>query len=268
MKLLLPFLALVSLGVEARSLKDPQQQPLKASACGEDLSRHCSSVLADRERLTLCLKKNQSKLSPACAKETEGRFAEVTKQDPCTQDILDKCYDEHSKEVGLSMRCLFKQQGKLAPKCQTSVTAKMNQMRKMNPCFDDTEKLCPGTANRGEIYQCLSQKTAQLSKACQADMAKEAALAAKNPCHLDIKRHCRTGLKPQGLAKCLQEHSDELSPQCRESVKAKKDKLADLKEACEDDREKLCKGYKGKIIDCLKLNRSKVSMSCSLLLPK
>lgn len=253
---------LFALNVQAQKPQMPQ------TACSSDLSEFCGAMPLDKDRLTLCLLKNESRLSETCAKDITKKKERFFKNEPCAQDLLTKCYDEHTQESGKSIRCLFKNRGKLQPQCEKTVAAKMNKMRAKNPCFDDTEKLCPGLVNRGEIDQCLAPKKAQLTKACQDFMAKEAVYAQKNPCHNDIKLLCDSGLKPKGLAKCLDTNKDKLSPACKQSFQSKKAKLDELKEACDGDREKFCKKFNGKVIDCLKQHRAKVSMSCSLLLPK
>lgn len=246
----------------------PQTPKMPQTACSEDLSSFCGDVPLDKDRLTLCLLKNESRLSQKCAKDVAAKKSRFMKEEPCAQDLLTKCYDEHTQEAGRSVRCLFKNKDTLQPQCQKNILAKMNRMRQKNPCFDDTEKLCPNIVNRGEIDKCLAPKQAQLSKACQDFMKKEAIYAQKNPCHNDIKLLCNSGLKPQGLAKCLDTNKDKLSPACKQSFQTKKAKLDELKEACNDDREKFCKTYNGKVVDCLKQHKSKVSMGCSLLLPK
>jgi hypothetical protein len=250
--------------VHAYALKPQMPQ----AACSQDLSAYCGNVPLDKDRLTLCLLKNESRLTDKCAQDVAKKKVRFMKDEPCAQDLLTKCYDEHTQQAGLSVRCLFKNKGKLQPQCEKTIAAKMSRMRQKNPCFDDTEKLCPNMVNHGEIDKCLAPKQAQLSKGCQDFMKKDAEYAQKNPCHNDIKHLCHSGLKPQGLAKCLDANKDKLSSACKQSFLSKKAKFDELKEACDADREKFCKKFNGKIIDCLKQHKEKLNMSCSLLLPK
>ena len=71
--------------------------------------------------------------------------------------------------------------------------------------------------------------------------------------------------KTSAIAKCLKEHSSELSPACKKNIEKAKKKAHELKEACKDDAQKLCKGMKpggGKILQCLKQHEDELSPSC------
>ena len=101
---------------------------------------------------------------------------------------------------------------------------------------------------------------------CLAIATGASAAQTSKPCADDAAKLC-AGVQPGGgaIAKCLKEHSSELSPACKKNIEKAKKKAHELKEACKDDAQKLCKGMKpggGKILQCLKQHEDELSPSC------
>jgi hypothetical protein len=92
------------------------------------------------------------------------------------------------------------------------------------------------------------------------------------PCREDAARLCKD-VKPGGgaVAKCLKEHSGELSPACKDNIAKAKEKIKEVKEACEGDAKKLCKDEKpggGRILRCLKQHEGELSAECKAAMQK
>lgn len=233
--------------------------------CHADLLKHCPGLKGKGRAQSICLLKNEGQLSPGCAKDFAGKKDKIIAHEPCAQDLADKCYAELAGEPGLAFRCLLGHKGKLLARCEVATTSKMQKMRARNPCFDDTEKFCPGTVNLGAIDQCLESKLAQLNPACRKRMDKEISLGAKSPCRRDARILCPK-LIGAPLENCLRSQETKISPACRQIRDKHHKTVKQAKEACELDRVKFCalEPRQGKRIKaCLHRNRRGLSKACA-----
>ncbi|MBY0515927.1 MAG: cysteine rich repeat-containing protein [Bacteriovoracaceae bacterium] len=258
------------LGSKCQSaLKEFVAKTKKSNPCFEELAENCSEMTSGRDRLTLCLIKNEKILGDSCRKDLTSKKDKFYASEPCADDLIDKCYSELTQPEGMAIRCLIKNKGKLKARCETAMNAKIQKMRATIPCFDDTEKFCPGTVNRGEIDKCLEKHKSKLAKNCQRYIEREIAIVKKNPCHQDIKNHCRPNLSDPQKFRCLELNEDKISNACLQIRKVKKDKIKKMEEVCESDRQKLCakeQHANGMIVKCLRSNKAKVSKECAKLL--
>ncbi len=86
------------------------------------------------------------------------------------------------------------------------------------------------------------------------------------PCRQDVQKLC-PNVKPGGgaLRDCLQQHASELSPACQEHLKQAKARMAQWRQACHDDVQKLCSTVSpghGGIVRCLQQHHDQLSKSC------
>lgn len=92
------------------------------------------------------------------------------------------------------------------------------------------------------------------------------AAMAEGPCKADRDTHCQ-GVEPgEGrIARCMKENEAKLSAECKTWRDSRKEHMKDVREACQDDAEKLCpdvKPGKGAMMKCLRSNKDKVSDAC------
>jgi hypothetical protein len=92
------------------------------------------------------------------------------------------------------------------------------------------------------------------------------ASAADHPCQQDAERLCK-GVEPgQGrIVKCLQQHEADLSPACKQKRDSFRERMQEVRAACEDDAKKLCGGVQpggGRIAQCLKQHEADLSDAC------
>jgi hypothetical protein len=93
-----------------------------------------------------------------------------------------------------------------------------------------------------------------------------AAWAADHPCQEDAERLCK-GVEPgQGrILQCLKQHEADLSPACKQKRDSFRERMEEIRAACEDDVKKFCAGVQaggGRIARCLKQHESDVSEGC------
>jgi len=104
-----------------------------------------------------------------------------------------------------------------------------------------------------------------LALGISASLFMASAAYPRTPCEADYHLHCK-GLKPNQAAslRCLRAHRNTLSPECAEEVESHRGKATDLREACEGDRDRLCKNEKGfrSVRFCLKRNAHRLSAVC------
>jgi hypothetical protein len=86
---------------------------------------------------------------------------------------------------------------------------------------------------------------------------------AEGPCVKDRETFC-PGMKfGPGLLMCLKKHEDKLSAECLAHRDEVKEKIGDLKSACEADAAKLCPDAKGRArVKCLMEKKAQVSAAC------
>jgi hypothetical protein len=254
-----------------KELKTFKQRMVAANPCYEDLTRFCQELGGKGPALAVCLLKHETRLSPVCAKDFASKKDKILAKEPCAQDLMNRCYQELSGEPGTANRCLFRHKGKLLARCEVAVAAKMQKIRARNACFDDTEKLCPGTVNRGGIDQCLEGKTSQLTPPCKKQVEQERARVAKDPCRRDLRLLCPARVKPNEAEGCLEAQGQKLSKACQQTREDRKQTAQKMQRACEIDRVKYCalelrKG--GRITACLRRNQGRLTKECAEAMPK
>ena len=92
------------------------------------------------------------------------------------------------------------------------------------------------------------------------------AAAYPHPCQEDADRLCK-GRKAGGgrIARCLDEHQADLSKACKDKFDSFKKRVAEVREACEEDAEKFCDAVmpgQGKIARCLRMHSPDLSPAC------
>ena len=90
------------------------------------------------------------------------------------------------------------------------------------------------------------------------------------PCAGDIAKFC-SGVRQGGgrIAKCLKQNEAQLSPACKMQLAEVKEAVKEAHQACEDDIMTYCGGIQpggGRIMQCLKANRSHLSLRCKVKL--
>ena len=89
----------------------------------------------------------------------------------------------------------------------------------------------------------------------------------EGPCAADAKKFCGD-VKPGGgrVAKCMKGHEAELSPACQAEMKRAEERIEQVKEECNADAKKFCKGIRpggGRILACLKSHQSELAPACA-----
>ena len=93
--------------------------------------------------------------------------------------------------------------------------------------------------------------------------------SAEDPCKVDAQNQCKN-IPPGGgrIVACLKAHETDLSLPCKQKLAAGDAKMEKIKQACQPDAEKLCKGIKpgeGRIAACLKSHDSELAPACQKL---
>ena len=93
---------------------------------------------------------------------------------------------------------------------------------------------------------------------------------AEDPCKVDANNQCKN-IPPGGgrIIACLKAHETDLSLPCKEKLAAGDAKMEKIKQACQPDAEKFCKGIKpgdGRIAACLKSHESELAPACQKLI--
>jgi len=95
---------------------------------------------------------------------------------------------------------------------------------------------------------------------------------AEDPCKVDAENQCKN-IPPGGgrIIACLKAHETSLSLPCKEKLAAGDAKMEKIKQACQPDAEKFCKGIKpgdGRIASCLKSHESELAPACQKLVAR
>lgn len=250
-------------------LKEFKQNTGKKNPCFEELAEFCSDLPSDPQNYEYCLLRHESKLGQKCAADFKGKKGKIITRNVCAQDIASTCYKELSGPEGAVNKCLIKNKSKLAGFCQKNIDKRIAEMRKRNPCYDDTEKFCPTQVKFIDIQECLEKKIPQLNPLCKKLVEKEKRKASANPCYKDLLRHCKQGISPSEQHRCLTVNETELSNACRQFRQKEDNKVKKMVELCEADRVKHCSKepfQDGKVLKCLMKNKSKLSKPCAELL--
>jgi Golgi apparatus protein 1 len=253
----------------AKELKDYKDKIGKKNPCFEDLAEFCTDVPSDPENYQICLLKYENRLGPKCAADFKKKKGNLIVRNVCAQDIANSCYSELSGPDGAVTKCLIRNKKKLGGFCQKNLEKKITEMRKANPCFDETEKYCPKEVKFVDIQDCLSKKVKVLTPNCKKLVENEEGRMKANPCYRDLITHCKPGLNPKAQSDCLTLNEEHISNACKQFRVNESAKVKKMVELCEEDRLKLCKDapFKdGAVAKCLRQNKTKVSPACKKLL--
>jgi len=93
-----------------------------------------------------------------------------------------------------------------------------------------------------------------------------AAGAAEHPCKEDAERLCQ-GVEPgEGrIVQCLKQHEADLSPACKQKRDSFRDRMQEIRAACEQDAQKFCAGVQpggGRLVRCLRQHENDLSEAC------
>lgn len=96
--------------------------------------------------------------------------------------------------------------------------------------------------------------------------------AGRGACRADVERLCGD-VQPGNGAKraCLRQHQGELSSECRERVGQAHQRVAQLRQACSGEVQRLCSGVqpgRGGIARCLREHESELAGTCREALPQ
>jgi hypothetical protein len=246
-----------------------KQKTAKKNPCFEDLAEYCSSIPTQGKRLEYCLLNYESKLSANCSKDFRKKKVALISKDECAQDTVNHCYSTLSGPSEGVFRCLIQNREKLKPLCKVKVDSQVAIKRKKNPCFDETQKLCPKELSLHEIHSCMKKNLTKLSLQCKKVVNEEIKRDEANPCHADLRQHCRKGISVSEQHRCLALNENHLSNSCRQFRSREAEKITKIIRACEKDRLKLCSKVameNGKVMECLKKNISSVSNECKSLI--
>ncbi|MBA2403711.1 MAG: hypothetical protein H0V66_02985 [Bdellovibrionales bacterium] len=253
----------------AKELKDFKAKTGKKNPCFEDLAEFCEDIPTDNRKLEYCLLKNENRLGSSCSADFKKKKPNIIVKDVCAQDIVNTCYTTLSEPEAATTRCLIKNRVKLSGFCQKMVDKKITEMKKGNPCFDETEKYCQTQTQFVDIHMCMEKKLNVLTPACKKVVQDEINKEKANPCYMDLRKHCKVGLTAADQHRCLGLNEKELSNSCRQFRIVESDKIKKMVDLCENDRLKLCPKapfQNGMILKCLKENILKVTPACKALL--
>jgi hypothetical protein len=253
----------------SRELKDFKTKTGAKNPCFEELAEYCSELPVDPKRTQLCLLKNETRLGAKCSADFKKKKSNIVIKDVCALDVVNNCYSTLSEEVSGTNKCLIKNRAKLSPFCQKKTDKMIADMKKANPCYDETEKYCPNKFTFPDIHDCMEAKLASLTPACKKVVQVEVDKEKANPCYMDLRKHCKRGLNANDQHRCLTLNEKELSNSCRQFRVSEGNKVKKMVELCEADRLKLCPKapfQNGMILKCLKENITKVSPGCKALL--
>lgn len=253
----------------SKELREFKSKTAKKNPCFEDLADLCVDVPSDNRKLEYCLLKNESRLGQACSADFKKKKPNIIIKDVCAQDIVNTCYSTLSESDAATNRCLIKNRTKLSGFCQKKTDKKIADMKKSNPCFDETEKFCPTQTAFADIHACMAKNIAALTPTCKKVVQEEINKEKGNPCYADLRRHCKKGISASDQHRCLQINEKELSNSCKQFRVVEAAKLNKMVDVCEKDRVKLCPKapfQNGMVLKCLKENVAQVSPACKSLL--
>jgi hypothetical protein len=253
----------------AKELKDFKQKAAKKNPCFEDLADLCAGVPSGPGRAELCLLKNENRLSAACAKDFSHKKGNLIVKNVCAQDIVGHCYPQVTSPEGSINHCLIRNRAKLSGFCKKNTDERVTELKKDNPCFDETEKHCPTQIKFIDIQECLEKKISVLAALCKKVVQNEIDKSQANPCYRDLTRHCVPNLPPQKQSECLTLNEGHLSNACRQFRVQESEKVSKMVKDCESDRLKFCADEpfdNGRVVKCLRKNKNKLSKACVALI--
>lgn len=210
---------MVSLGAFAGPALSQQR-----GLCADDAARLCPGIGIPQQVAT-CLRSKLAEVSAPCRASLEKpapapsepgacrkAIAQVCGEIPAGEGRLQKCIDEHAKE--------------LAPACRTRTPdgaadkADRAAGKPAAACQVDVQKHCTGVApGEGRIRACLEEHRSTLTPDCLATLPKAPLRAFSAACSEDLAKFCKDVQLGEGRGKrCLEDHVGELSPACRTAV--------------------------------------------------
>lgn len=253
----------------AKELQEFKAKTGSKNPCFEDLAEFCADVPTDPRKLEYCLLKNENRLSARCSTDFKKKKSNLLVRDVCAQDIANTCYSAVTGAEGGIHLCLMQNKAKLSSFCKKAVEMKTAEMKKRNPCLEESQKHCPDKVKFADIHACMVKKLAVLSPTCKKVVEREIKLEEANPCIKDLRLHCKPGLSPTEQHRCLTVNEKELSNACRQFRVQEAEKLKKMVDVCEPDRLKLCPKApfeNGMVLKCLRDNIQKVSPQCKELM--
>ena len=105
-----------------------------------------------------------------------------------------------------------------------------------------------------------------------APQGPESPQVGRGVCRADVQRLCG-GVQPGHGARreCLRQHQSELSPQCQERIGQMHQRVAQLRQACAGDVQRMCSGVQpghGAIRQCIRAHQDELSPACREALPQ
>ena len=253
----------------AKELKDFKTKTEKKNPCFEELAEYCESIPTDNRKLEYCLLKNESRLGLKCAADFKKKKSDMIVKDLCAQDIVNTCYSTLTESDAATAKCLITNKKKVSAFCHKILDKKITEMKKANPCFDETDKYCPTQVQFVDIHDCMEKKLNVLTPKCKKVVQDEINKENASPCYMDLRKHCKRGLNATDQHRCLTINEKELSNSCKQFRVTEAEKLKKMVDLCEVDRLKFCPKapfQNGMILKCLKENLSKVTPACKALL--
>jgi hypothetical protein len=253
----------------ANELKEFRKKAGGINPCFEDLAEFCGDVPTFGRRLDYCLLRHESQLSVKCHADFKKKKNQLLNQDSCAQDISNICYKAVTEPEGAILRCLIKNTSKLSKTCNKSIVKKTMTLKQSNPCFDDTEKYCPGVSRFVDIHLCMSKNINALRSECRKEVKKEIEKEKMSPCYMDVRRHCKNNITASEEHDCLELNKNELSSACSQFRDLEKVKIQQMVKFCEQDRIKTCPNApvkNGLVLKCLKENINFISTGCKNLI--
>lgn len=253
----------------AKNMKEFKKKTLTKIPCFMDIAEFCSDVPNEGHKLHYCLLKNESKLSETCSKDFSKKRGNIITKDVCAMDIVNTCYSKVSEGDAAINKCLMVNKNKLSKFCQKALDNKIAEIRKTNPCFDDSNKFCPTQTKFIDIHQCMVKNVAKVTPECKNMIETEVKKDQANPCYMDLRKHCVAGLGSNEQHQCLTLNEEHLSLACKKFRQDEDVKLKKMVEVCEKDRLKICPKapfQNGMVLKCLKENSTKISKECKSLL--
>jgi hypothetical protein len=94
----------------------------------------------------------------------------------------------------------------------------------------------------------------------------------RGACRADVERLCGD-VQPGGGARrqCLRQHQNDLSPACHERVSRIRQRMAQVRQACSGEAQRLCADVQpghGAILRCMRQHESQLSNECREALPQ
>lgn len=205
-------------------------------------------------------------LGPAMAQAPEG--TQGGRLAACRADVEQLCKGVEAGG-GRRVACLAENKAKLSPDCLKVVE----------------ERAARGPGRRGASGLGATD-VAKDNGGAPADTAEPGAKPAAGPgdpgtradrqgrgrmaaCRTDIATHCADAERGPARAQCLRDNAAKLSPDCQAALAERRAEAQSLRAACKADRDALCSTVErggGRMLQCLRDNKDKVSPACGAAL--